>query len=70
MIVQFRKGDAFRIAIELFVLLFVGHWTEFTPAWLAIKAEQERIEGFGRLCRRKAGSSEAVSSWRKNFKIF
>jgi hypothetical protein len=31
LIVQFRKGDAFRIAIELFVLLLlVSHFTEFT----------------------------------------
>jgi len=30
-IVQFRKRDAFRIAIKLFVLLFVGHSTESTP---------------------------------------
>ena len=31
MIVQFRKGDAFRIAIELFILLLVSHFTQFTP---------------------------------------
>jgi hypothetical protein len=30
-IVQLRKRDAFRIAIKLFVLLFVSHFTEFTP---------------------------------------
>src|SRR5713101_8053008 len=30
-IVQFRKGDTFRIAIELFVLLLVSHFREFTP---------------------------------------
>src|SRR5437879_12349842 len=28
-IVQFRKGDTFRIAIELFVVLFVRHSTRF-----------------------------------------
>jgi hypothetical protein len=31
MIVQFRKGDTFRIAIKLFVLLFFGcHFPDFT----------------------------------------
>jgi hypothetical protein len=29
-IVQFRKRDAFRVAIKLFILLLVSHFTEFT----------------------------------------
>jgi hypothetical protein len=30
-IVEFRKGNAFSIAVKLFVLLLVSHFTEFTP---------------------------------------
>src|SRR5438046_4668374 len=43
-IVQFRKGDTFRIAIELFVLLFVSHFTEFTPRG----RQSNRNEALGR----------------------
>src|SRR5438046_8249372 len=43
-IVQFRKRDAFRIAIKLFVLLVVGHSTEFTPVgW---QSKRNKKSGF------------------------
>jgi hypothetical protein len=42
-IVQFRKRDAFRIAIKLFVLLFVGHSTESTPTVGEAKWNRNRV---------------------------
>ena len=44
-IVQFRKGDTFRIAIELFVLLFVSHFTGVYAAGRTSKGKRSN-EGF------------------------
>ena len=72
MIVQFRKGDTFRIAIELFVLLFVGHSTEFTPGTRQAKQNKDRISlllgGLDEL--QEAAPSFAPPPFLKNFKFF
>jgi len=77
-IIQFRKGDAFRVAIKLFILLLVSHFTQFTSRCGQANRNNTPVRGIRasplrlkrRLCQAQFETGSVSGPDRKKFQIF